>query len=43
MGARENATPHSREAIAHAFQGVDQTFVERVTATTCARLYGFAP
>ena len=43
MGAREDATPHSREAIAQAFQGLDQTFVEKVTATNCARLYGFAP
>ena len=39
----DSTFPHSREAIAHAFQGLDPTFVEKVTATNCARLYGFAP
>jgi len=38
----DSTFPHSREAIAHAFQGLDGSFVERVTATNCARLYGFA-
>jgi predicted TIM-barrel fold metal-dependent hydrolase len=38
----DSTFPHSREAIAHAFQGLDASFVEQVTATNCARLYGFA-
>src|SRR5206468_4091334 len=33
----DSTFPHSREAIAHAFQGLDPTFVEKVTATNCAR------
>jgi len=38
----DSTFPHSRDAIAHAFQGLDASFVERVTATNCKRLYGFA-
>jgi len=38
----DSTFPHSREAIAHAFQGLERAFVEQVTATNCARLYGFA-
>jgi predicted TIM-barrel fold metal-dependent hydrolase len=38
----DSTFPHSREAIAQAFRGLDAAFVERVTATNCARLYGFA-
>ena len=38
----DSTFPHSREAIAHAFRGLDRAFVEQVTATNCARLYGFA-
>jgi predicted TIM-barrel fold metal-dependent hydrolase len=38
----DSTFPHSREAITHAFQGLDRAFVERVTATNCAKLYGFA-
>lgn len=38
----DSTFPHSREAIAHAFAGLEPGFVERVTATTCAHLYGFA-
>jgi predicted TIM-barrel fold metal-dependent hydrolase len=37
----DSTFPHSREAIAHAFEGLERGFVERVTATNCARLYGF--
>jgi len=37
----DSTFPHSREAIARAFAGLDATFVEQVTATNCARLYGF--
>jgi uncharacterized protein len=36
----DSTFPHSREAIAHAFRGLDQSFIERVTAGNCARLYG---
>jgi len=38
----DSTFPHSRDAIAHAFQGLGPDFVEKVTATNCARLYGFA-
>jgi predicted TIM-barrel fold metal-dependent hydrolase len=38
----DSTFPHSREAIAHAFHGLEPSFVERVTATNCKRLYGFA-
>jgi hypothetical protein len=38
----DSTWPRSREAIAHAFAGLDEAFVRRVTATNCARLYGFA-
>jgi predicted TIM-barrel fold metal-dependent hydrolase len=38
----DSTFPHSREAIAHAFKGLEDGFVERVTAGNCARLYGFA-
>jgi uncharacterized protein len=38
----DSTFPHSRDAIAHAFKGLDPAFVERVTATNCRRLYGFA-
>jgi len=37
----DSTFPHSREAIAHAFRGLERAFVEQVTATNCARLYGF--
>jgi len=39
----DSTFPHSREAIATAFAGLDAGFVEKVTATNCARLYGFLP
>ncbi len=38
----DSTFPHSRAAIAEAFHGLDAAFIERVTATNCARLYGFA-
>jgi len=38
----DSTFPHSREAIAAAFKGLDASVVEKVTATNCARLYGFA-
>jgi predicted TIM-barrel fold metal-dependent hydrolase len=38
----DSTFPHSREAIAHAFEGLDASFVERVTASNCKRLYGFS-
>ena len=37
----DSTFPHSRQAIAEAFAGLDAAFVEQVTATNCARLYGF--
>ncbi|HXJ37238.1 MAG TPA: amidohydrolase family protein [Candidatus Eisenbacteria bacterium] len=37
----DSTFPHSREAIAHAFAGLDPAFTEKVTATNCKRLYGF--
>jgi predicted TIM-barrel fold metal-dependent hydrolase len=37
----DSTFPHSRDAIAHAFRGLDPAFTERVTATNCKRLYGF--
>lgn len=37
----DSSFPHSRAAIAEAFAGLDAAFVERVTATNCARLYRF--
>src|SRR5262249_34426758 len=37
----DSTFPHSRDAIAHAFQGLAPSFVERVTASNCKRLYGF--
>jgi predicted TIM-barrel fold metal-dependent hydrolase len=38
----DSTFPHSRRAIEHAFAGLEPPFVEMVTATNCARLYGFA-
>jgi predicted TIM-barrel fold metal-dependent hydrolase len=38
----DSTFPRSRQAIAEAFAGLDAAFVEQVTATNCARLYGFA-
>jgi predicted TIM-barrel fold metal-dependent hydrolase len=38
----DSTFPKSREAIAHAFAGLERAFVEQVTAANCARLYGFA-
>ena len=38
----DSTFPHSRQAIAEAFAGLDAAFVEQVTATNCARLYRFA-
>jgi predicted TIM-barrel fold metal-dependent hydrolase len=38
----DSTFPHSRKAIAEAFEGLDAAFVERVTATNCSKLYGFA-
>ena len=38
----DSTFPQSREAIASAFRGLDADFAERVTATNCQRLYGFA-
>jgi predicted TIM-barrel fold metal-dependent hydrolase len=37
----DSTFPHSREAIAEAFAGLDPAFIEQVTATNCKRLYGF--
>src|SRR5258705_1568773 len=37
----DSTFPHSREAIAEAFAGLDVAFTEQVTATNCKRLYGF--
>jgi uncharacterized protein len=37
----DSTFPHSREAIAHAFHGLDAAFTEQVTATNCKRLYRF--
>lgn len=37
----DSTFPHSRDAIAEAFAGLDAAFVEKVTATNCARLYRF--
>jgi uncharacterized protein len=37
----DSTFPNSRQAIAEAFVGLDAAFVERVTATNCARLYRF--
>jgi predicted TIM-barrel fold metal-dependent hydrolase len=37
----DSTFPHSRDAIAQAFEGLDVAFTERVTATNCKRLYGF--
>jgi predicted TIM-barrel fold metal-dependent hydrolase len=37
----DSTFPHSREAIAEAFHGLDPAFTEQVTATNCKRLYGF--
>ncbi len=38
----DSTFPHSREAVAAAFAGLDAAFVERVTVTNCKQLYGFA-
>jgi predicted TIM-barrel fold metal-dependent hydrolase len=38
----DSTFPRSRDAIAEAFAGLDPSFVEKVTATNCARLYRFA-
>jgi predicted TIM-barrel fold metal-dependent hydrolase len=38
----DSTFPHSREAVAEAFAGLDAAFTRQVTATNCARLYGFA-
>jgi uncharacterized protein len=37
----DSTFPHSRQAIAEAFAGLDAAFVEQVTASNCARLYRF--
>ena len=37
----DSTFPHSRQAIATAFAGLDTAFVEKVTATNCAGLYRF--
>ena len=37
----DSTFPHSRQAIAEAFAGLDDSFVQQVTATNCARLYQF--
>jgi predicted TIM-barrel fold metal-dependent hydrolase len=37
----DSTFPHSRQAIAEAFAGLDAAFVEQVTAGNCARLYRF--
>jgi hypothetical protein len=37
----DSTFPHSREAIEQAFTGLDQAFIERVTATNCKTLYRF--
>jgi len=37
----DSTFPHSREAIATAFKGLDAATVEKVTVTNCARLYAF--
>jgi hypothetical protein len=42
LSASRQHVPHSREAIAEAFAGLDAAFIEQVTATNCKRLYGFA-
>ncbi len=39
----DSTFPHSRDAVAHAFRGLEAAFVEQVTATNCARLYQFPP
>ncbi len=38
----DSTFPHSRDAVAEAFSGLDAAFVERVTVTNCKNLYGFA-
>jgi predicted TIM-barrel fold metal-dependent hydrolase len=38
----DSTFPHSREAIAHAFKGLDESFVRKVTASNCQALYGFS-
>jgi predicted TIM-barrel fold metal-dependent hydrolase len=38
----DSTFPHSRDAVAHAFKGLDDAFVKKVTVTNCAKLYGFA-
>lgn len=37
----DSTFPHSRDAIAEAFRGLDAGLVEKVTVTNCKRLYGF--
>ena len=37
----DSTFPHSREAIAHAFAGLDAAVVEKVTVSNCSQLYGF--
>jgi predicted TIM-barrel fold metal-dependent hydrolase len=37
----DSTFPHSRDAIAEAFAGLDPAFTEQVTSTNCKRLYGF--
>jgi len=37
----DSTFPHSRDAIAEAFAGLDAAFVEQVTSTNCGRLYRF--
>jgi predicted TIM-barrel fold metal-dependent hydrolase len=37
----DSTFPHSRDAVAEAFAGLDPALVRRVTAENCARLYGF--
>jgi hypothetical protein len=36
----DSTFPHSREAIAEAFAGLDAAFIEQVTATNCKRRDG---
>jgi len=38
----DSTFPHSRDAIAEAFEGLAADVVRKVTADNCARLYGFA-
>jgi len=37
----DSTFPNSRRAIEEAFAGLDEAFIEQVTATNCKRLYRF--